>query len=177
MGASGEKASKSVSKNESKNEIKPELVNESKKEPKTEKTDEIIIGSKPIPVKIVIKVMKSICKIRIDTKEGIAHGTGFFMNYSDTLKCLMTNYHVINPSVEKDNIEIEIHNKKKFKLEFENRYTKYIEKPKDITMIEIKESDEIYNDIEFLDYDNNYTKRGYSIYKDVDVFSIYTSIW
>ena len=39
-------------------------------------------------------------------------------------------------------------------------------------MIEIKESDEIYNDIIFLDYDNNYTKRGYSIYKDVDVFSV-----
>ena len=39
-------------------------------------------------------------------------------------------------------------------------------------MIEIKESDEIYNDIEFLDYDLNYTKNGYSIYKDIDVFSV-----
>ena len=32
------------------------------------------------------------------------------------------------------------------KLKFENRYTKYIEKPKDIAMIEIKQSDTIYND-------------------------------
>ena len=154
MGASGEKASKSVSKNDSKNEIKQELTNESKERPKSEKTDEIIIGSKPIPVKIVIKVMKAICKIRIDTKEGIAHGTGFFMNYSDSLKCLMTNYHVINPNVENENIEIEIHNKKIMKLKFKGRYTKYIEKPKDMALIEIKESDEIYNDIIFLDYDN-----------------------
>ena len=76
------------------------------------------------------------------------------MNYSNSLKCLMTNYHVINPSVENENIEIQIHNKKIMKLKFKNRYTKYIEKPKDMALIEIKESDEIYNDIIFLDYDN-----------------------
>ena len=36
------------------------------------------------------------------------------MNYSDSLKCLMTNYHVINPNIGNGNIEIEIekHNKK-----------------------------------------------------------------
>ena len=39
------------------------------------------------------------------------------------------------------------------KLEFKDRYTKYIEKPKDIALIEIKEKDEIYNDIIFLLYD------------------------
>ena len=33
------------------------------------------------------------------------------------------------------------------KLKFNNRLTKYMDKPKDIAMIEIKESDEIYNDI------------------------------
>ena len=79
------------------------------------------------------------------------------MNYSDTLKCLMTCYHVINPSLEKENIVIEIHNQKKMKLKFNNRYTKYMDKP-DIAMIEIKESDEIYKDIEFLDYYSNYKK-------------------
>ena len=55
----------------------------------------------------------------------------------------MTNYHVINPNVENENIEIEIHNKKIMKLKFKGRYTKYIEKPKDMALIEIKESDEI----------------------------------
>jgi len=39
------------------------------------------------------------------------------------------------------------------KLKLDNRLTKYLEEEKDIAMIEIKESDEIYNDIEFLDYD------------------------
>ena len=163
-------------KSDLKNEIKQELKSELKKELKTaskkEKESEAYTGRKKIPIKIVNKVLESICKITVKTKKGKLYGTGFFMNCSDKLKCLMTNYHVINPSVENENIEIEIYNKKKMKLEFNNRYTKYIERPKDIAMIEIKENDEIYNDIIFLDYDNNYTKRGYSIYKDVDVFSV-----
>ena len=58
------------------------------------------------------------------------------------------------------------------KLNFKNRKTKYLKKPKDIAMIEIKESDNIYKDIEFLDYDKNYIDRGYLIYKNVDIFSI-----
>ena len=58
------------------------------------------------------------------------------------------------------------------KLEFKNRYTKYLEQQKDIAMIEIKESDDIYNDIIFLDYDFNCIKTKYPEYKEVDVFSI-----
>ena len=42
------------------------------------KNDEVIIGHKPIPVKIVAKVTKAVCKIRIETNQGTAHGTGFF---------------------------------------------------------------------------------------------------
>ena len=38
-----------------------------------------------------------------------------------------------------------------------------MEQPKDISIIEIKESDEIYEDIEFLDYDLNYENRVYYI--------------
>ena len=41
-----------------------------------------------------------------------------------------------------------------------------------MAIIEIKEKDEIYNDIIFLDYDYNGIHKGYSIYKEVDVFSI-----
>ena len=128
---------------------------------------EMIIGNKPMLIKIIIKVMKSICKIRVTKKEGIAHGTGFFLNYTDKIKYLITCYHVINPEVK--NIEIEIWNKKIMKLKLNNRYVKYIDKPKDISIIEIKKSDEIYEDIIFLDYDFNY-KKGYIIYKDADIF-------
>ena len=32
--------------------------------------------------------------------------------------------------------------------------------------------EDIFKDIEFLDYDTNYNQKGYSIYKDVDIFSV-----
>ena len=133
---------------------------------------EVLNEHKPVPLNIAFEVMKAICKITIKTIKGKLYGTGFFMNYSDSLKCLITNYHVINPSLENEKIEIEIHNKNKMKLKFNNRYTKYLERPRDITMIEIKKSDEIYNDIIFLDYDLNCNKTNYQLYKDVDIFSI-----
>ena len=163
-------------KNEIKSEVKKELKNEAKIGIKINPNEgiksEVFTGHKPIPVNIINKVMKSICKITIETKKGKSYGTGFFLNYSNSLKCLITNYHVINPSLENENITIEIHNKEKMKLNFKNRETKYLKKPKDIAMIEIKESDNIYKDIEFLDYDKNYIDRGYIIYENVDIFSI-----
>ena len=112
MGASGEKTAKSYPKSDLKNEIrqelKSELKNELKNEFKNEKESEAYTGHKQIPIKIINKVLESICKITVRTKKGILYGTGFFMKYSDKLKCLMTNYHVINPSVENEYIEIEI---------------------------------------------------------------------
>ena len=141
----------------------------------TSKVDEIYTGHKPIPMNIAIKVMKSICKITIKEKNGnISYGTGFFMNISNSLKYLVTNYHVINPTIINNKIELEIWNQEKMKLNLAdpNRNIKYFEKPKDITVIEINNEDNIYKDIEFLNYDNNYVNYGYKIYKNVDVFSI-----
>ena len=81
MGASGNK--------EERNEMKKELKNELKNG-----KNEVIIGSKPIPLKIANKVNKAICKITIETNEGIAHGTGFFFElfrfkkiFNDMLSC------------------------------------------------------------------------------------------
>ena len=96
------------------------------------------------------------------------------MNISNSLKYLVTNYHVINPTIINNNIELEIWNQEKMKLNLAepNRNIKYFENPKDITVIEINKEDNIYKDIEFLNYDNNYVNYGYKIYKNVDVFSI-----
>ena len=94
------------------------------------------------------------------------------MKVSDSLKYLITNYHVINPNNINANIELEINNKKKMKLETGNRIIKFFENPRDITIIELKNYDDIYKYIEFLDYDKNYIDNGYNIYKKVDVFSI-----
>ena len=105
------------------------------------RTKEIDTGHKPIPIDIINTVMKSICKISIKIKDQkIQNGTGFFMNISNTIKYLITNYHVINPDLINENIEIEIEiwNHKKMKLNLNNYNIKYFEDPKDITVIEIK---------------------------------------
>ena len=154
--------------NKDKSKFKIEINSEIKNGVKSE----IFTTHKPIPVKIINKVMKSICKITIETEKGVLYGTGFFLNYSNTKKFLVTNYHVINPNLEYENIKVEIYDKTSMKLKLKNRLTKYIKKPKDIAMIEIRESDNIYNHIEFLDYDINYINKGYSIYENVDIFSI-----
>ena len=133
---------------------------------------EKIIGPKPIPMNIAIKALKSICKIMVKIKNKAYYGTGFFMNISNSQKYLITNYHIINPNVINNDIIIEIHNNKKMKLNINNRVIKYFPEPKDITIIEMKNYDDIYNDIEFLYYDTNYIQTGYNIYKNVDVFSI-----
>ena len=93
------------------------------------------------------------------------------MNISNSIKYLIANYHDINPDIINEDIEIEIWNHKKMKLSLNNHNIKYFKKPKDITVIEIKNSDEIYKDIKFLDYDNNY-KNEYEIYNNIDVFFI-----
>ena len=57
------------------------------------------------------------------------------------------------------------------KLDANNRDIIYFPKNKDITIIEVKSNDIIYQYIEFLNYDMNY-KNGYKIYKNIDVFSV-----
>jgi len=141
-------------------------------EQKSMRIDEVHTGHKPIPIKLSTKVMKSICKITVKEKGGFLYGTGFFMNISNEFKLLITNYHVINPKNINSDINIEIWNQKNMKLRPVNRYIKYFEKPKDITAIEMKDTDDLCYDIEFLDYDTNYEKKGYAIYQDADVFSV-----
>ena len=125
----------------------------------------------PVPVDVTIKTMKSICKITLKNNKKTIFATGFFMKISDAKKYLITNNHVISQENINGDIEIEIHNHKTMKLNFNNRDIKYFPGVKDITMVEIKNNDSIYNDIEFLDYDLNY-KRGYNQYKNAIIITI-----
>lgn len=84
----------------------------------------------------------------------------------------LTNYHVISEDSINKNIELEIYNQKIIILILKNRFIHYFEKPKDITVIEIKEFDDIFPDIEFLDYDSNFILNGYKIYTNEDIFTI-----
>ena len=135
--------------------------------------NEEITGNGPIEKDIAIKAMKSICKIKLINKEVNRYGTGFFVKLSDSLKCFITNYHVLNPNSIDWKIELEIWNKKKVLLNLKEQHIKFFERPIDITVIEINNLMDNFKDIEFLDYDNNYNQKGYIIYKDVDIFSIH----
>ena len=119
-----------------------------------------------IPKKAIDKTYKSICKIYYNNKQG----TGFFMLIENNLKCLITNYHIISKNLINDNIIIKLYNNKEIKIELKNRYIKFNEE-KDITIIEIKDIDNIINEIDILDYDLNYI-RGYNQYKDIEIFAL-----
>ena len=64
-------------------------------------------------------------------------------------KFLISAYHVINENIKNKSIEIEIYNKKKINLELESRFIKYYIQQKDISIVEIKDSDGI-QDIEYI---------------------------
>ena len=131
----------------------------------------IIVKQESIPLNVAFKVLNSICKIKIkyDGMESII--TGFFIKIN-SLKYLMTNcQHIKIESIK--NVIIEIWNKKTMNLSVKGRFIKYYKEPKNIIVFEIKESDCIYNDIQFLDYDHEIiNKTDYSVYKNQNIFTV-----
>ena len=105
--------------------------------------------------KIIEQMEKNICKILI----GKIQGTGFFCKipYPDKnnlLPVFITNNHIINKDfLNQNNPEISIfikENKSMKKMNLKNRI-KYTNKDYDVTIIEVKESDEIKNFLELDD--------------------------
>ena len=132
---------------------------------------ELLMGRKPVDFELVDELRKSLCKIKYKINElDYVYGTGFFMNYQ-SFKGLISAYHIINSDLENKSIEIEIFNKEKNNIILNNRIIKYFE-DLDISIIEIKESDIIYNKgIEYMKYDLNY-KEGYEQYKFIDIICL-----
>jgi len=105
---------------------------------------------------IINQMKKNIFKICLD--DG-SKGTGFFckipFNNNKELKVLITNHHVINLEMKK--VTISINNDSEIKeIELNNRI-KYTNEEYDITIIEIKEKDNINN---YLELDENIMKKG-----------------
>ena len=140
---------------------------ENKVEDKVTRINEKYTGhASKVPVKIINKISKSICRILYEK----ISGTGFFMLLNDSLKGIITNYHIISKELINKIINIELSNDKKIEIELKNRFIKFDDNL-DITIVEVKESDGITEDILFLDYDLNYLK-GYDQYLNVDVFTL-----
>ena len=124
-----------------------------------------------VPVNDTVKIIKSICKVIYKENNVLFQVTGFFMLINN-IKYLITNYHNIKENLINQIINIEIFNKNKIsmKLDINNRHIQFF-KNIDITIIEIKESDDIIKDIDFLNYDLNYI-GGYEQYKNMDIFTL-----
>ena len=63
------------------------------------KKEEVYTGHESMPLSVIIKAVKSICKIivnkEVNNKIQESYGTGFFMNVSKTLKCLKLKFIII----------------------------------------------------------------------------------
>ena len=129
--------------------------------------------NKFVPIDLINKAAKSVCKISCNLNGSNIKGTGFFINISDnSLKCLITNYHIISEKIKE--IQIEIYNKKNINLilDVNNRFIQYFDEPLDITVIQINDKEwDIIQNAEFLDLDMNYI-TGYEQYIGSYIFAL-----
>ena len=126
-----------------------------------------------VSVEQIKKVSRAICKIVLkETKE---NSTGFFLNISPSFNCLLTNYHVISQDKVNSNCVIQIENDSgiciELKLDQKERFIKCFDKPIDITVIQIKNTDGIIKYFNFLQYDKNFTNENQN-YQNQRVFTL-----
>mgnify|MGYP002622177285 CR=1 FL=1 len=144
------------------------------------------LNKKPIVISfecneiIMEQMKKNICKIKM--KDG-SQGTGFFCKIpfptrEKLLTVLITNNHIINQDLlqkENENVSLMVKNEKKVKTINLNNRMKYTNEEYDITIIEIKEEDNINNYLELDDIiindilnNENYNKE----YKNKTIYII-----
>ena len=136
---------------------------------------------KPISMEemtILVDIIKThICKIT--SKDG-SHGTGFFCNipigWNNNLKVLMTNNHVLP---EKDiqpgqKIKFSINNDwKEYNILIDNTRKTYTNKSYDVTIIEIKEKDEI-DEKSFFNIDEQiFKEKTCEIFRNCQIFVLH----
>ena len=126
-------------------------------------------GAPKISISKISDVRPSICKIIYKENNEINIGTGFFMNINE-YKCLITNHHVLDETINNKTITIQKHNEKKVDLKLNNKYINFFDNL-DITIINIDDIKDVIKDINFLFCDLNYT-LGYKHYKNNDIFAL-----
>ena len=124
--------------------------------------------SRSLPLSLVNKAKKGVCKLR--RKDMMT--TGFFIELADNQRYLVTAGCFLNEQNINEYIMLELWNKMLVEFIPNNRFIRYNERPDDIAIAEIRESDNLFNDIECLNYDKNSIKAGYEIYKGENIFSI-----
>ena len=139
------------------------------------------INNEPIPMNLINKLKKSVCKIKnLKGENCMQTATGFFMYLSKndkTQRFLLTNYHFIQNV--NGIMELEIYGKNSdmnnliYVMDLNNHYvTNFKIEEGDVSLIRINDNDLlILDNVIFLNYDNNY-QNGYEIYKNKDIFSL-----
>ena len=138
--------------------------------------------------KVINEVSKSVCKITIESMNQKFYGTGFFMmiqsDEGKNISCMLTNFHVISEDIIKYKnaiIKIEIDSEndensklvQQFKFGNDNRFILFLQKPIDITVIEILDKDIIKDKIKFLLCDLDCKKDRYKNYINKEVFILH----
>lgn len=155
------------------NQNKNELKYSKGKNANQEKIDDdkiFIDKSQSLSLALIKESTKSICQIIKHSKEGIMFGAGFFTNFGESKKYVITNYHIIYDSMVNDKIELKIYNGKKISIKLKEHDIKFCPKL-DITLLEINNIGKIFTDIRYLHCDLNY-KKIYKIYKEIFIFRI-----
>ena len=138
---------------------------------------EIKIKKSPDPISIsgtkniLTQMINCICKIKLKGKTG----TGFFVKipYANNIiiNVLMTNYHIIDEIIYKENkrLNLLLNDEKEAKIiDLTKKREIYFNKEYDITIIELKEDDNIKNYIE-LD-DNIFKDELKTYYEDKSIY-------
>ena len=123
--------------------------------------------------RILNQMINCICKIKIRS----ANGTGFFcripLDQNNNIICLLTNYHVLNEEYLIKNKEIHIllnDDKEAKKIDLNIKRIIYYYKECDITIIELKQEDNIK---EYLELDDNIFKDNEKIfYEEKSIYII-----
>ena len=119
-------------------------------------------------------VEKCICKINLIN----GFGTGFFckipfLDSFNLLPVLITNFHILNEKEVQKDINIIINDKKLVLKKIDDSRKIYMNKEFDITIIEIKDSDNL-NEDSFLEVDNNiYNDNINSYYYGKNIYLLY----
>ena len=138
------------------------------------KEEGITNNAPPISEKASKKLYNSIFRISIKHNEGNIIGTGFLIKLNlknETKLFLMTCYHIIQEQYVDEKLTITLYygeydNEKEFKIKLDKkeRFIKCFDRPVDVTLVEIIETDNINKNIYLLP-DLNY-KNGLEFYKD-----------
>ena len=124
---------------------------------------------------IIEQMKKKVCKISLKDS---TKGTGFFCkipypNDDNLLPVLITNNNIINESIikkENEKISLSINNDREYREIILDNRIKYTNKKYDITIIEIKENDKIYN---YLELERDIKNKSKKIYNENSIYILH----